>query len=136
MPQILCCHTPADFRSLVANPLAHVIAKFPLLFLDKVTRNILSSATECQKTYRNLVIFKSFTLPNVTAVGQWFENVQRDWQVWGRDFSHSIRKQPEAILSSHFEDSDFVVCDRPQSYKGLIGAPVQSLQTTYSSLTH
>lgn len=78
MPQILSYHIPADFRSLVANPLAHVIAKFPLLFLDKVERNTLSSATEFQKTYRNLVIFKSFTLPNVTAVGQWFENVQRD----------------------------------------------------------
>lgn len=37
-----------------------------------------------------------------------WKGAERDQQVCGRDFSYSIREQPGAILSSHFEDSNFV----------------------------
>lgn len=73
----------------------YIIAKFSLLLPDvKSWGTFPSSATDFHKTSRNLIIFKSFTLSNVAAVGQWFEKVQREtWQSYGSDFSYSVRKQ-------------------------------------------
>lgn len=79
MPQVLSCNAAADFRSaLWQTPCTCNSQIPPAIPRQKVMKNILSSATEFHKTFRSLMIFKIFTLSNVTAVGQWFEKVQRE----------------------------------------------------------